>query len=96
MDVLVLTLALLALAGVFATTRPGRAFLKRTGFRDKVPGAAPQEDVAYLLTLCEGDREEASRRVAVERERVPALTEAEHYRRAIRRSLQARAAGRSG
>lgn len=90
MEALVLLLAIAGTLAVFATTRTGRALRKRLGFRDGVPGAAPSEDVRFLLEACGGDRREVERRLAAERERVPALTEAEHYRRAIRRVLAER------
>ncbi|MEM9175383.1 MAG: hypothetical protein AAGC67_09115 [Myxococcota bacterium] len=90
MDLLLMLTAIAALGLVFSTTRAGRDALKRVGLRDKVPGAAPSKDVEYLLTLCDGDRKEAARRVSAERERFPDLTEAEHYRRAIRKGMSER------
>jgi len=83
-----LALAMLAaVLAVFATTRAGRRLALRLGFRDRVPGAAPSEDVEFLLKRCGNDPVEAARRVAAERDRFPALAEADHYRRAIRRLL---------
>ena len=90
MDLLFLLAAIAALVLIFATTRSGRDAMKRVGLRDKVPNAAPTEDVAYLVSLCDGDRREAERRVEAERERFPDLTEAEHYRRAIRKGMTER------
>lgn len=90
MDLLWLLVAIAALVFVFATTRAGRQVMKRVGLRNRVPGAAPRDDVAYLLSLCDGDRSEAARRIDAERERFPDLTEAEHYRRAIRKGMAAR------
>ena len=86
MNALLLVLAVAGTVAIFATTRAGRELMKSIGFRDRVPGAAPSEDVAYLAQLCEGGAEEVERRLAAERERVPDLTEAEHYRRAIRKA----------
>jgi len=77
--------ALVCTLAIFATTRSGREILKRIGFRDHVPDAASSEDVEYLRSACDGDSAEVERRLAVERERYPELTEAEHYRRAIRK-----------
>jgi hypothetical protein len=79
---------LVAVAAIFSTTPIGRRLAVRVGLRDHVAGAASSEDVAFLMTRCGHDRAEALRRVAAERERFPALGEAEHYRRAIRRILQ--------
>ena len=85
MSVLLLVLALLATLAIFATTTSGREVLKRTAFRDRVPGAAPSKDYDYLFAACGEDRAEADRRIAFEAERYPQLTEAEHYRRAVRK-----------
>lgn len=85
MSTLILILVVLATLAVFATTTAGRQILKRIGLRDWVPGAASSEDFAYLRRACGGDRAEMERRVAIERERYPDLTEAEHFRRAIRK-----------
>ncbi len=90
MDALALVVAVVAVVGIFATTRHGRALRKRMGLRDNVPGAASTDDLAYLVQLCDGDRDEAARRVAAERDRFPDLTEAEHYRRAIRKGVNER------
>jgi hypothetical protein len=87
MKLVMLVLVIAATLAVFATTERGRRIAKRIGFRDHVKGAAPSEDVAYLLDACGGDAGEVARRLDVERRRVPDLTEAEHYRRAIRKAL---------
>ena len=85
-----LAFALLGTLAIFATTKRGQAIAKEIGFRDRVKGAASTEDVRYLLEACGGDSDEASRRVEFERERFSELTEAEHYRRAIRKMLAER------
>ena len=85
MNLLLLVLAVVGTLAVFATTRSGREVLKRIGLRDRVSGAASSEDVEYLLAACGGDRAEVEQRLATERDRFPELTEAEHYRRAIRK-----------
>ncbi len=85
MSNLILLIAILATLAIFATTTAGREVAKRIGLRDHVPGAAPSEDVAYLLAACGGDRREVERRLDVERDRYPQASEAEHYRRAIRK-----------
>jgi hypothetical protein len=87
---LLLPLAIVATLAVFATTRFGKSVAKRIGFRDHVAGAASAEDVAYLLSACGGDRAEADRRIALERARYPDMTEAEHYRFAIRKVFASR------
>lgn len=96
MDVLILAVAVIATIAVFATTRPGREIAKRVGLRDRVAGAASSEDVAFLRSACGGDRALAEERVRFERERLPELTEAEHYRRAIRKVLAERTTSDSG
>ncbi|MFK7895573.1 MAG: hypothetical protein AB8G23_07035 [Myxococcota bacterium] len=87
MTALTFGLALLGTIAIFLTTTRGREVAKRIGLRDRVSGAAKSDDVAYFLSACGGDRDEVSRRIAAERERFPDLTEAEHYRRAIRRVM---------
>jgi hypothetical protein len=96
MDALILGIAIVATLAIFATTRPGREIAKRIGLRDHVKGAASSEDVSFLLSACGGDRRLAEERVRVERERLPDLTEAEHYRRAIRKVLAERTTSDSG
>jgi hypothetical protein len=91
MTALILLIAVGATLAIFATTPPGRQVLKRIGLRDLVSDAAPSEDFDYLLSACGGDRAELDRRVSVERERYPDLTEAEHFRRAIRKVFDERA-----
>ena len=50
--------------------------------------AAPREDHDYLLRACGGDEEELARRLEAELRRNPHQSEAELYRRAIRRILR--------
>ena len=96
MTELLLVVAILGTLAIFATTRWGRSLLARTRLRDYVPGAASNEDVDFLLSACGGDRAEVERRLAVERERVPDLTDAEHHRRAIRKLMNERREDGSG
>lgn len=86
-SLLMAALVLAAVVAVFATTRAGSGLAARLGLRSPVSGAASGEDVEFLLTRCGGDPVEVARRIAAERERFPALGEADHYRRAIRRLL---------
>jgi hypothetical protein len=79
-----------ATLAIFATTGRGREIAKRIGFRDRVKGAAPSEDVAFLLSACGDDPKEAARLVALERSQYSDLSEADHYRRAIRKIIAAR------
>ncbi|MBJ18988.1 MAG: hypothetical protein GY910_06100 [bacterium] len=78
-------LASVVTLAIFLTTTAGRKILKRIGLRDRVPDAASSEDLAYLLSACGGDRNELDKRVSIERERFPGLSEADHFRRAIRK-----------
>jgi len=84
---LMVIVVLFAVLAIFATTPRGRRLAVRIGLRDHVAGAAPSEDVEFLYRRCGHDRAEVERRLAAERERYPALCEADHYRRAIRRLL---------
>ena len=90
METWLLLLVAIGTLAVFATTARGRELGKRIGLRDHVKGAAPSEDVKFLLAACNGDADEAARRVEAERNRFSELTEAEHYRRAIRKVLAER------
>jgi hypothetical protein len=85
MTFLMILLALAVTIAIFATTSAGREVAKRIGFRNHVSGAATSEDVAYLLSACDGDRAALKERIEAERLRYPDLTEVEHYRRAIRK-----------
>jgi hypothetical protein len=85
MTLLMLVVAIVATVAIFATTKSGREIAKRIGFRDRVPGAATSEDVAFLLSACNDDRAAVEERIEAERRRYPDSTEAEHYRRAIRK-----------
>lgn len=96
MNSLILVLVLAATIAIFATTRSGREIAKRIGFRDRVKGAASTEDVDFLLSACDGNRASVGERLRFEQERFPELTEAEHYRRAIRRVMAERASSESG
>lgn len=95
MSLLFLLIAAAATLAIFLTTAPGRKLLKRIGFRDYVPGAAPSGDLEYLRAACAGNLTEVDRRIAVERTRYPDQTEAEHYRRAIRKVMNEGRAGSS-
>jgi hypothetical protein len=90
MDFVLVIAVLAATLAIFSTTRSGQTWRRRIGLGDGVAGAASHRDVAFLIEACGGDQDEAARRVAEEQARVPALTEAEHYRRAIRRVLAER------
>jgi len=87
---LTLILVVIATLAIFLTTSAGHEVLKRIGFRDRVPGAASSDSVEFLHSACGGDRREVERRLSIERERYPDLTEADHYRRAIRKLLAER------
>jgi hypothetical protein len=91
-----LAFAVVATLAIFATTTRGREIAKRLGFRDRVKGAAPSADVAFLLEACGGDAQEVALRLDVERARFPDLTEAEHYRRAIRKAMAERGSTENG
>lgn len=90
LNLLMLLVAMVATLAIFSTTRFGKSLASRMGFRDHVAGAASTEDVAYLLSACDGDRSEVERRLEFERARYPELTEAEHYRLAIRKVFTSR------
>ena len=53
-----------------------------------VKGAASEDDEAFLLKACSGDRGAVDRCLQRERERFPDFDEAQLYRRAIRTYFQ--------
>ena len=73
---------------VASTTRFGRRLRTRLGADQG--DRATIDDREYLLRVCDGDRERVSRLLDLERRGRPDLTEAEAYRRAIRRHLRDR------
>ena len=73
MTALTLALALVGTIAVFLTTKRGGEVAKQLGLRDRVAGAAKSDDVAYLLSACDGDQAELKRRIEFERERFPEL-----------------------
>ena len=73
-----------AVVAIFVTMGPGQRLVKQLGLRRLQKGAAPDEDRAYLLQACGGDRGEVERRLDALRERHPDFDESELYRRAIR------------
>jgi hypothetical protein len=95
MQFLMFALAVGVTLAIFLTTRSGGEIAKRIGLRNRVAGAASSEDVEFLRTACDGDRMQVDRRLQIERERYPELTEADHYRRAIRKVLAERASSES-
>lgn len=94
-SVLTALVVLVLVLAVFATTKPGRRLVAALGLRTDFAGAASSEDVDFLLGRCGNDPVEVARRIAAERERFPDLSEADHYRRAIRRLLSESGTGGS-
>ncbi len=82
-------LAAAAAAAIYLTTPGGRRLADRLGL--PTPGRrkdrAPTEDREYLLRVCGDDAERVGRMLAEARQRNPDMTEAEAYRRAIRKHL---------
>ncbi|MGI9431247.1 MAG: hypothetical protein ACR2PQ_03490 [Myxococcota bacterium] len=73
---------------VASTTKQGRRLRSRLGIGRG--SGAPQDDREYLLRVCDGDRDRVSRLLDHERRGQPEMTEAQAYRRAIRRHLRDR------
>ena len=83
--------AALGVAWVFSTTPAGKRWMDRLGIGGAKRGAgAPSEDHEFLLRACDGDYEEVQRRLSDELRRAPHLSEAEAYRKAIRRVFNER------
>lgn len=87
LSVVTALVVLVAVVAIFGTTKPGRRVAAAIGLRTDFAGAAISEDVGFLLGRCGNDPVEVARRVEAERARFPDLSEADHYRRAIRRLL---------
>jgi hypothetical protein len=85
---LVVVLGLAFVVAVLLTTPAGRRLRQRLPIRVLRSGRAPREDRDYLLRICDGDRTRVAEILERERERQPELSEAEAYRRAIRRHLR--------
>lgn len=90
MTVLVVVAGLAAMLWIFSTMPQGRRLLARLGVRTKRGGGAPRDDREYLLRVCDGDPAKVARLLELEREAWPEISEAQAYRRAIRRYLRDR------
>ena len=73
---------------VASTTPAGRRWRRRLGLDRS--GQAPKDDREYLLRVCNGDAAQVQRLLEHERRGHPEMTEAQAYRRAIRRYLRDR------
>jgi len=73
---------------IASTTPTGRRWRRRLGLDRS--DRAPREDRDYLLRVCDGDAARAERLLERERRDYPEMTEAQAYRRAIRRLLRDR------
>ncbi len=87
---LVVVLGLAFVVTVLLTTPAGRRLRQRLPIAALRSGRAPKEDRDYLLRVCDGDRAQVAALLEHERERQPELSEADTYRRAIRRHLRPR------
>jgi len=72
-----------------STTKTGARLKARFGMLDG-PGRAKDEDVDFLLRVCDGDASRVARLLEEARRGRPEMTEAESYRRAIRMHLRDR------
>jgi hypothetical protein len=73
---------------IASTTQHGRRLRNRLGIGRG--SGVPQDDREYLLRVCDGDRDRVARLLDLERRSQPEMTEAQAYRRAIRRHLRDR------
>jgi hypothetical protein len=73
---------------IASTTPAGRRWRRRLGIDRS--GRAPKDDREYLLRVCRGDAAQVQRLLEHERRGDPEMTEAQAYRRAIRRYLRDR------
>lgn len=89
-NVLIAVVVLLLVLAIYLTTPGGQRLLSALGLHRFVKDAAPAEDRAYMLRVCGGDHAEVERRLQSERARNDALSEAQVYRKAIRRLMNER------
>lgn len=87
MRALLVLVGLATMLALFLTTPAGRRLAERLGL-PPLRGRAGRDDRAFLLKACDGDRARARERLAAERSRWPEASEAELYRKAIRRWFQ--------
>ncbi len=87
LTVLLTTAAVLA---IYSTTASGQRLISRLGFDSLDRSGPPREDREYLLGVCGGDMTEVQRRLDAEHRRNANLSEAEIYRKAIRRYMNNR------
>jgi hypothetical protein len=87
---LTLTIAVVAVIAIFATTTAGQRMVAGLGLDALVKNGAPKQDREFLLRACDGDAVELERLLGAERSRNPAMTEAQVYRRAIRTYMNSR------
>jgi len=73
---------------IWLTSERGRRIARRLGLRGLGRDAAPSEDHAFLLRKCGGDRQKLDALLDEARQRNPEMSEAEAYRRAIRRVVR--------
>jgi len=81
-------IVLAAMLAIFATMPAGQRVLARLGLRGLTKGAASDDDLDFLLKVCNGDHREVARRLDAARSPGRELAEAELYRRAIRTWFQ--------
>ena len=85
-------LAAVAAGAIYLTTPGGRRLAER--FNLPTPGRrknqAPPADRGYLLRVCDDDPERVERLLEQARRHNPDMTEAEAYRKAIRKAMGAR------
>jgi hypothetical protein len=84
----IVVICLAFIVWVASTTPAGRRWRRRLGLDRS--GRAPKDDREYLLRVCNGDAAQVQRLLDHERQGQPEMTEAQAYRRAIRRYLRDR------
>lgn len=89
MNVWIALLGVAVMVWLASTTRAGAKLRGRLRLRG-APGRAKDEDVDYLLRVCDGNTSRVVRLLEEARRGRPEMTEAESYRRAIRMHLRDR------
>ena len=93
--ILLILVVVAVMVVIFVTMPAGRALVSRLGLEGVLKKGAPRRDREFLLGLCDNDKKKVAELLEVERQKFSELSEAEIYRRVIRRQMRAREAAHS-
>ena len=88
--ILLILVVVAVMVVIFVTMPAGRALVSRLGLEGVLKKGAPRRDREFLLGLCDNDKKKVAELLEVERQKFSELSEAEIYRRVIRRQMRVR------